>query len=116
MRGILRTFWNFLAIRCVRALLVPVMLAWLLTGLETSSASAATCVSCSGTPADNSGVPDNVLTATSVLSPCDAWAVGAYSDGAGDRTLILHWNGSGWAPVASPNPGSTTSLSAIDAV
>ena len=82
------------------------MLAGLLTGLETASASAATCVSWSGTPADNSGMPDNVLTATSVLSPCDAWAVGWNSGTTVNQTLIEHWHGGSWTVQASPDPGA----------
>jgi hypothetical protein len=42
--------------------------------------------------------------------------LGAYSDGGVVRGLILHWAGTAWASVASPDPGSDTSLSAIDAV
>src|SRR5215469_16546399 len=108
MRGILRAFWNFLAIRCVRALLVPVTLTGLLTGLETASASPATCVSWSGTPVGNPGVPDNVLTATSVLSPCDAWAVGWNSGTAVNQTLIERWTG---MPAARPGITGTGLIS-----
>jgi hypothetical protein len=32
----------------------------------------------------------------------DAWAVGENDN----RTLVLHWDGAGWSPVASPNPDS----------
>jgi hypothetical protein len=41
-----------------------------------------------------------------------AWAVGYYcpsdcgSSLAGDRTLVLHWNGRAWSRVSSPSPGA----------
>ena len=45
------------------------------------------------------------------LSVDDAWAVGAYEDDStGAReTLIVHWNGTIWNQVSSPNPGGTFS-------
>jgi hypothetical protein len=107
MRGILRAFWNFFAIRCGRVLLVPVTLAGFLTGLEPASASAATCVSWSGTPAASPGTPDTALLATAVLSPCDAWAVGWQSIGGVHQTLIEHWDGASWTAMSSPSPGTS---------
>ncbi len=50
---------------------------------------------------------DNVLAAVAATSSGNAWAVGAYSDGTADQTLILHWNGTAWKKVASPDPGGT---------
>jgi hypothetical protein len=49
-------------------------------------------------------------------SSTDAWAVGSSSDDSFDTldSLILHWNGSQWLQVASPNPSST--LNTLDAV
>ena len=88
MRGIFPAFSHFLAIRCLRAALVPVTLAGLLAGLGTATASAATCVTWSGTPAASPGTPDTALLATTVLSPCDAWAVGWQSSGGVHQTLI----------------------------
>ena len=32
-----------------------------------------------------------------------------------DRTLILHWNGTRWAQVSSPNPGTRNDLTAVGA-
>jgi hypothetical protein len=49
------------------------------------------------------------LYAVSADSASDAWAVG-YGDNAAkseDMSLILHWNGTSWAAVPSPNPGGT---------
>jgi hypothetical protein len=50
------------------------------------------------------------LNGVSARSAHDAWAVGSAlsgSSGGGNRTLVLHWNGTGWASVASPDPGGT---------
>jgi hypothetical protein len=41
--------------------------------------------------------------------------VGFYSNGTGDISLILHWDGTAWAQVASPNPGSDDTLLAVAA-
>lgn len=58
----------------------------------------------------------NVLHGVSIVSANDIWAVGlatsTYYVGDGDpitssQTLILHWNGSVWSIVPSPNPGNS---------
>jgi hypothetical protein len=46
----------------------------------------------------------NGLSAASVVSATNAWAVG--SGCYGYETLIMHWNGSAWSRVPSPNPVS----------
>jgi len=43
------------------------------------------------------------LTAVAARGKADAWAVGRVRTPAGDRTLILHWNGSAWKRVPSPD-------------
>src|SRR5260221_2871201 len=48
--------------------------------------------------------PD-ILNGVTVLSSTNAWAVGSYFNGLADRTLIVHWNGSGWKGFASPEVG-----------
>jgi hypothetical protein len=57
------------------------------------------------------------------LSAKNAWAVGWYADDQRRSmlTLVLHWNGTHWSRVPSPNPGSTGTqqkdqLSAVTAV
>jgi len=55
-------------------------------------------------------VPDNVLTATSVLSACDAWAVGWISGNGANQNLTERWNGSSWSAVTSPSPGTTDNV------
>ena len=62
------------------------------------------------TPSPSSAFPvrDSVLNGVSAVSGSGAWAVG-YETGTGalaSTTLILHWNGTAWSPVKSPNPGS----------
>ncbi|HST04143.1 MAG TPA: hypothetical protein VLQ48_05340 [Chloroflexia bacterium] len=52
-----------------------------------------------------------------VLAANDVWAVGNFYDSSGlSRTLIMHWNGTAWSQVASPNPGTDSNLlSSVDA-
>ena len=49
---------------------------------------------------------DQELTSVSGTSAQDAWAVGFYYNGSFDKSMILHWNGTAWKQVKSPNPGS----------
>jgi hypothetical protein len=66
----------------------------------------------------NVGTNDNVLSEVAATSPTNAWAVGYYVDGAGHfRTLVLHWNGTGWTRKPSPNVGTNSnSLYAVSAI
>jgi hypothetical protein len=55
---------------------------------------------------------DGVLGGVSASSPTDVWAVGrsctaCYDLGETTRTLIEHWNGTGWGKVKSPSPSTT---------
>ncbi|MEQ4210436.1 hypothetical protein [Actinopolymorpha sp. B9G3] len=43
------------------------------------------------------------LTEVTAFSPSDAWAVGYVRDRTGVRTLTLHWDGSLWTRIPSPN-------------
>lgn len=67
-------------------------------------------------PSPDPGGPahDNTLTAVTVTAG-PAWAVGSYTTGTGTRTLILHWNGTAWTQVTSPNPGTSNHLTAVRA-
>jgi hypothetical protein len=58
-------------------------------------------------PTPNAGSPrTGVLSGVVALAPDDAWAVGATSgQGGPERTLILHWDGTSWSVVPSPNKG-----------
>lgn len=60
-------------------------------------------------PSPNGGMfgDDNVLTSVAAVTPNDIWAVGyIYPKGGTPRTLTIHWNGSQWSLVSSPNPGN----------
>ena len=55
----------------------------------------------------NVGSGYNDLTGVAASNGSDAWAVGYWTDTTYgySKTLILHWNGSSWSVVPSPNPG-----------
>jgi hypothetical protein len=57
------------------------------------------------------------LTGISGSSPASVWAAGSYTaPGASQpQTLTLIWNGTSWATVPSPHPGSTSQLNAVAA-
>jgi hypothetical protein len=67
----------------------------------------------------NPSKTDNELNGVSAISSTDAWAVGYYGvggQGSGEaNTLALHWNGTKWAKVSSPNPlpGQTNQLAGV---
>lgn len=73
-----------------------------------------------GTVPASGSVADAYLNGVSADSATDAWAVGFYYDGTGttEQPLILHWDGTGWAQVASPIPsgGSEIQLQGVSAV
>ena len=48
----------------------------------------------------------NELKGVAATSSTNAWAVGYYYNGTGEQTLILHWDGTSWTRVASPNVGT----------
>ncbi|MCA1601431.1 MAG: hypothetical protein LC776_07255, partial [Acidobacteria bacterium] len=50
---------------------------------------------------------ENVLRGVTCVSASDCWAVGNYESDSFQRTLILHWDGTSWAIVASPNEENT---------
>ena len=59
------------------------------------------------------------LTAVSALAGSDAWASGlVFTNGGGEGTLLLHWDGASWTRVAapSPSPGGATGGSFLDGV
>jgi hypothetical protein len=59
-------------------------------------------------PSPNEDVLFNTLQAVSAVSSDEVWAVGFSFNGKGtpDRTLVLHWNGTAWTVVPSPNVGA----------
>jgi len=61
------------------------------------------------------GANGGYLNSVAVLSPTDAWAAGAYETPGASHTLVLHWNGVKWSPVASPSPGTDAYLNSVSA-
>ena len=61
----------------------------------------------------------NRLAGVVALSPADVWAVGWTSNPSSldDRSFSMHWDGSAWSIVATPQPGGATvdRLLAVDA-
>jgi hypothetical protein len=55
------------------------------------------------------------LNGVTAISASDAWAVGTYTTGTMDKTLIEHWNGTAWKLVVSPNPEPRDDLNAVAA-
>ena len=54
------------------------------------------------------GTHGSFLNAVAAGSSTSAWAVGQYSNGTANQTLILRWNGTSWKQVTSPNPGGSS--------
>jgi hypothetical protein len=55
----------------------------------------------------NGSLPTSSLAGVVALSSSDAWAIGQTENQllVSIKTLTLHWDGSAWSVVASPNPG-----------
>jgi hypothetical protein len=68
-------------------------------------------------PSPNIGTESNQLLGVSALSANNVWAVGYYEDETHvQRTLTLHWNGTVWSVVASPNANArSNSLQSVAA-
>src|SRR5262245_60020116 len=81
-----------------------------------SPASAAACVAWTGAQPPDSGTVSNVLQSVTVVSSCNAWAVGYQSSGGSDTILIEHWNGSAWKLVPGPEIGASAELVSVRAV
>ena len=65
------------------------------------------------------GQNDDSLFAVKAVSANDVWAVGYYvNTNHWEQTLIVHWNGTAWSRINSPNPGGSNNqneLSGVDA-
>jgi len=59
--------------------------------------------------------PDR-LAGVAATSASNAWAVGSYTTGGGFRTLTLHWNGTTWKQVPSPNSGTASDANVLSGV
>ncbi len=87
--------------------------AWAVGSYRTSSGGNKTLIlhwngtSWTRTPSPSPEVIDgSFLTGVSAVSATDAWAVGWYygTGGENSNTLVLHWNGTSWTRMPSPNP------------
>jgi len=58
---------------------------------------------------------DDVLNGVGAISATNAWAVGSFTSGGADHTLIEHWNGTAWKQVPSPDPGTSGALYTVAA-
>jgi len=78
-----------------------------IAGLAVGAAAQKSIFAVQKTPSPNAH--GNSFNAVAAISATDAWAVGYQNDNNlnDSRTLIQHWNGTTWATVKSPNPGST---------
>jgi hypothetical protein len=94
--------------------MAAVIVATLVAGAP-AAASAASCPNFGAEPPNPSASSD-ALNGVAVLSSCNVWAVGSYEVALVNRTLIVHWNGSSWAQVASPNVGDATVSNQLVAV
>ncbi len=67
-------------------------------------------------PSPSPGSAYNRLYSVAAISPNDIWAVGnsAAGFGLGYDTLTMHWDGSSWSLVPSPNPGQPHDTSLYD--
>ena len=82
-------------------------------GVAPASAAPAWTVASSANPA---GPPTGRFTADACAGATSCFAVGACQVGSsGSATYIQHWNGTGWAIAASPNPAGAT-VSELDGV
>jgi hypothetical protein len=70
---------------------------------------------CQNRPAGLRQLPvDSWLNGVSVLSGCDAWAVGGYADSQGNGGgLIEHWNGSSWSHRLVPGIEGLDAVAAL---
>ena len=69
-------------------------------------------------PMPNTGLNTVTLYGAAALGPNDVWAVGSgYTANGDEQTLIVHWDGSAWRRVPSPNPGTySNALSSVTAI
>jgi hypothetical protein len=58
----------------------------------------------------------NILNGVAATSSTNAWAVGYFSNGTANQTLIEHWNGTAWKQVTSPNPGGSSNDNVLNGV
>jgi len=66
-------------------------------------------------PTPDPGSARNHLYAVDVVGPDDVWAVGRWRNiGETSRTFAIHWDGSSWTQMPTPNPGLDASLEDVE--
>jgi len=96
--------------------LVIVFTAGFLPAVAATAASAGTCFSWTGTQPSSANSSNSFLADVTVISRCNAWAVGSQQISGTQLALIEHWNGHAWAEVPSPAAGASNQLWAVDAL
>ena len=80
------------------------------TGLRSPAVVAPATVVCDGNfnvVASPNGTGHNYLNSVAATNANDVWAVGTSTSTNGyDRTLAMHWNGTSWTKIPTPNPGT----------
>jgi hypothetical protein len=100
-------------------LAAAVALAALAAGLTPAvTASAGTCVSVTTVQPPSPGTEDSDLRSVTVLSACNAWAVGDTVQNGPNRALIEHWDGASWTVAQGPQqpPNVDFDLTSVRAV
>jgi hypothetical protein len=69
-------------------------------------------------PSPTPGGPVVHLSGAAASSASNAWAVGDYgpSTAPTEQSLILHWNGTAWTQVSSPDPGGASGANVLSGV
>ncbi len=109
--------FNFFAQRLIRSAMALIIAT--LIGAGSMAQAHAGASSWTIVPSPNLGTSSDQLTAVSVASSSDAWAVGAYyaNNTVFWSTLTEHWNGTAWSVVHSPNSGTAQDyLYGVDAL
>lgn len=86
-----------------------------MTAVGPAAAMASTCQSWVAAQPPSPGSSSNHLNGVTVVSPCDAWAVGSYTSSGSSReqNLVEHWNGASWKVVPSPSRGRAAVSSSV---
>lgn len=101
-----------LARRLATAVAAAVLMAGAITAASPGAAMAVSCQSWVGGQPPSPDPTTNQFNAVTVLSPCNAWAVGSRGDG----NVIEHFDGGSWKVVPSPQPAIGSFLGGIAAV
>ena len=52
----------------------------------------------------NPGVYGNIIRGVSAVNKSDVWGVGVQATDSSNNTLAIHWNGTSWSAISTPNP------------